>query len=525
MNDQILKDITSGIEAKEKLKAGIDQLADIVSSTMGYRGRTVLIESVYGMPEPTKDGYKTLQNINLDDAVENMACKVAKEASQRTVDLAGDATTSTIVLLQALFAESLKALKAGKSAIDIKHEIENSRDKIVAYLDEISQKLTDEDIYNVALTSANGEEELAKIVSDAFIKAGENGAVSHLRSNDHETHLDFIDGTLLEGGYASDLLINNFADRTTEFSDNPLIVCSNIVFKSFDVQVLPFIKFAMQNQRQLVIVADWTDSASYGIRDVIIRNVIEKQLPIVLVNSPSFGNKRRDFMSDLAMLCGTQFLSSLSGDMFVGREAQFLGTCKSIIVGKTDTIIVPLENEEIDIAANSKIDELKEQLKVAKTELEKKYIKDRISKISGGISIIKVGAIIESELQERIDRIEDAVCAVRSAREEGVVAGGGVALYNAARLDLDPVCNIAVVAPLNRILSNADVKDFINSAEYPIGYDVKNFKQVDMIASGILDSTKAIKHALINACSASNTLLMTNHCLTNRTKNTHSHGN
>jgi len=183
MNDMILKDITSGDDAKRKLKAGIDKLADVVSSTMGYRGRTVLIESIYGMPEPTKDGYKTLQAINLDEPVEAMACKVAKEASQRTVDLAGDATTSTIVLLQAFFTESLKALESGKSAIDIKHEIEKSRDKIVAYLDEISQELTEKDIYNVALTSANGEEELAKIVAEAFIKAGENGAVSHLRSN------------------------------------------------------------------------------------------------------------------------------------------------------------------------------------------------------------------------------------------------------------------------------------------------------------------------------------------------------
>jgi chaperonin GroEL len=523
MNDMILKDITSGPEAKKKLLSGINKLADVVGSTHGYRGRTVLIESIYGMPEPTKDGYKTLQAINLDEPVEAMACKVAKEASQRTVDLAGDATTSTIVLLQAFFTESLKALEAGKSAIDIKHEIEKSRDKIVAYLDEISQELTDEDIYNVALTSANGEEELAKIVSEAFIKAGENGAVSHLRSNTHETHLDFIDGTLLEAGYASDLLINNYADRTCEFKNNPLIVCSNIVFKSFDTQVLPFIKFAMQNERQLVLVADWTDSASFGIRDSIIRNVVEKKLPIVLVNAPSFGNKRRDFMSDLAMMCGTQFLSSLSGDMFVGREAQFLGTCESIIVGKTDTIIVPHKNGEEAVAVESKIEELKSQLAASKSELEKKYIKDRISKLAGGISIIKVGSIIESELQELTDRVDDAVCAVRSAKEEGVVAGGGVALYNSARLDLDPVSNIAVVAPLNKILSNADVDGELCLGEYPMGYDVKNYKECNMIEAGILDATKAIKHALINAVAASNTLLMTNVVLTNQIRKISSH--
>jgi len=510
----LLKNITSGELAKDKLVSGIDKLSDVVGSTMGYRGRTVLIESQYGRPEPTKDGYKTLQSIFLEDPVESMACEIAKEASQRTVDMAGDSTTSTIVLLQSFFKLSVQAVKSGKSAIDIKAQIEKSKEIILNYLDKVSQKLTDETIYSVALTSANGEVELARIVADAYIKAGEYGSVSHLRSNTDETYLDFIDGTLLESGYLSDLMINNWADRTCEFK-NPLVVCSTLAFKSFNTQILPFIEYALSNKRSLVIIGDWSDSSSFGIRDSVLHNILQNKIPVCLVNVPSFGNKRRDFVSDLAMMCGTQFLSSISGDLFGTVPAQFMGTCESITIGKSDTIIVPIKDDSIKERLDSKMAELKSQLDVAESDLEKKYVRERMSKLSGGVSLIKVGSVIESELQEKIDRVDDAVCAVRSAKEEGVVAGGGVALYNSATLDLDPVSKIAVCAPLNKILENASIVHDLNLGIYPFGYDVKNFCEVNMLDAGIIDATKAIKHALINAISASNTLLMTDNVLTN----------
>jgi chaperonin GroEL len=542
MAERILKSITSNEDAKIGLLNGINTLADVVSSTYGYRGRTVLIETPYGMPEPTKDGYKTLQSIFLEDPIESMACEIAKQASQRTVDLAGDATTCTIVLLQAIFSNSLNEIRQGKSPIDVKNSIEKSRDLVLKYLDEISiTKLTEELIYSVALTSANGEKEIAKIVADAFIKSGEYGSVSHLRSVNEETYLDYIEGTLLEAGLGHELLVNNFSERTCELDDNPLIVCSNIIFKTWR-QIEPFLNFAVINKRQIAIIADWSDSQSFGVRDTIISNVLGGNLKCALINLPSFGNKRRDFVSDIALLCGTQLLSSLSGDDFVGREGEFMGTCKKITSGKTDTIILPYRNDEVHEKAQSKINELKSIATTTKNQLEKKYVKERISKLSGGVSMIYVGSIIESELQEKIDRVDDAVCAVRSAKEEGVLAGGGIALYNASFLnDLDLVSMNSLKTPLYKILLNANSSDFLFESKmfteltwfgmvksktfeyvkkdlkkYPFGYDVKEYKECNMIEVGIIDATKAIKHALINAVSASNTLIMTDHVVTNR---------
>ena len=513
MSDRILKDITSKDDAKTRLLSGINKSADVVSSTFGYRGRTVLIESDYGKAEPTKDGYKTLQSIFLDDPVENIALEIAKEASEKTVKFAGDSTTNTIILLQAFFANSIEAVKSGKSPIDVKQEIEKSRDLILEYLDKISTPITDKLIYDVALTSANGDEEIAKIVADAYIKAGEDGSVSHARSNTDETYLEFIQGTLVESGYSDERFVNVFSDRTCVFDENPLVVCSTIEFKTVK-QILPFMQFAHDNKRPLLIIAD----CSPAVKDVVLQNVIQKGVPFCIVNAPNVGKKRIDFINDLACLLGTQAITSLSGDDFQGREGEFLGECEKVVIGKVDTIITPTKNKYIQEIVDGKIVEIKEVIKTTKSQVEEKYLRERISKLVGGVSVIKVGSIIESELGEKIDRIDDAVCAVRSAKEEGVLAGGGIALYNAADLEkVDVISELCCKTPFKKLLDNAGKETRVVAfKEYPFGYDVKNFQEVNMFEAGIIDSTKAIKHALINAVAASNTLLMTDNILTNK---------
>lgn len=511
MSERILKDITSKDDAKTRLLSGINKSADVVSSTFGYRGRTVLIESDYGKAEPTKDGYKTLQSIFLDDPVENIALEIAKEASEKTVKFAGDSTTNTIILLQAFFANSIDAVKSGKSPIDVKQEIEKSRDLILEYLDKISTPITDKLIYDVALTSANGDEEIAKIVADAYIKAGEDGSVSHARSNTDETYLEFIQGTLVESGYSDERFVNVFSDRTCVFDENPLVVCSTIEFKTVK-QILPFMQFAHDNKRPLVIIAD----CAPAVKDVVLQNVIQKGVPFCIVHAPNVGKKRIDFVNDLACLLGTQAITSLSGDDFQGREGEFLGECEKVVIGKADTIITPTKNKYIQEIVDGKINEIKEVIKTTKSQVEEKYLRERISKLVGGVSVIKVGSIIESELQEKIDRVDDAVCAVRSAKEEGVLAGGGVALLSSyGNLDLDEITSKSIQYPFKKIISNAS-REIVEIADYPNGYDVKNFKEVNMFDAGIVDSTKAIKHALINAIAASNTLLLTDNILTNK---------
>ena len=524
MSERILKDIIYGDDAKNLLLSGLKKAHDVVSSTYGYRGRTVLIESDYGNAEPTKDGYDTLQSIFLENPVENIALEIAKEASAKTMKFSGDSTTNTVILLYAFFKNSVEDVKNGKSPIDVKREIEKSRDLILEHLDKISTPITDKLIYDVALTSANGDEEIAKIVSEAYIKAGADGSVSHARSNTDESYLEFIDGTLVESGYVEERFVNVFSDRTCVFDESPLVVCSTIEFKT-QKQVIPFLNYSIANKRPLVIISDMAPP----VREMVLRNVInpETKFPFCVVHCPGVGKKRLDFINDLACILGTQPITTLSGDDFEGREGDFIGECEKIVVGKADTIITPIKNKYIQEIVDGKIAEIKETIETTKSQVEEKYLRERISKLVGGVSIIKVGSIIESELKEKIARVDDSVSAVRSAKEEGVLPGGGIALdYTSMTLELDDVTKTSIRTPQIKLLENAGKSNLdINFGSYKlkegendnhIGYDVKNFQIVNMFDAGIVDSTKAIKHALINAVSASNTMLMTDAVLTNK---------
>ena len=527
MSERILKDITSGVDAKKLLLSGLTKSSDLVGSTYGYRGKNVLKESDYGQAESTKDGFNTLDIFFLENPVENLAVEVAKQASKKTVDFSGDATSSTIILLKSFFENSIKAMNQGKSQIDIKQKIEKSRDLILEHLDKISVPITDKLIYDVAFTSANGDEEIAKIVADAYIKAGEDGSVSHSRSNTDETYLESIEGTLVESAYSDERFVNVFSDRTCVFDENPLVVCSTIEFKTVR-QILPFMTFAHENKRPLVIISEMSPQ----VKDVILQNVIQKGVPFCIVNAPNVGKKRIDFVNDLACLLGTQAITSLSGDDFQGREGDFLGECEKIVIGKVDTIITPIKNDYVKKIVDGKITEIKETIESTQSQWEQKYLRERIAKLVGGVSVIKVGSIIESELGEKIDRVEDAVCAVRSAKEEGVLPGGGIALFSALKLNLDPVTRNSIIAPICKLLDNADVKHNLKLnwfeklfkspilsqqyVDFNLGYDVKNFRIIDMYQAGIVDSNKAIKNSLINSTSASNTLFMTDFVMSNK---------
>jgi len=506
----ILKDITSGEEAKKALIDGVNKVADVVTSTMGYRGRTVLIEEHGGLIDSTKDGFTVLESIHLEDPLENAACQILKEASQKTVDIAGDNTTLTILLAQMFIKYAHEKLAQGTPAIDIKNDIERSKELIIKEIEKMSIETTDKLIYDVAKTSANSDEFIAKVVADAFIKAGENGSVAHFRSDTEETYLDHIPGTLLESGYVDELYQNVSSDRTAVLDTFPLVLISNINFRTVK-QIEPFLSYAAENQRELLIISEM----EFQVQNVILQNKLKGALKVAVVTPPAFGGKRKDLLNDLAILCGTQAVTTLSGDDFSGRAEDFLGVAEKVVVGKSDTIITPAMEKTID-AVQGKISELKEIIENTNSNMEKKYLRDRISKLSGGVSIIKVGGYTESELKERMARVEDAVCAVRSAKEEGVVAGGGTALLECSKVlfdDLDDVSGISLRTPFLKILSNASIK-LEGTPKYPIGYDVKEFKEINMFDAGIVDSAKAIKTALTNAISVAGTILMTDNVIT-----------
>ncbi len=506
-----IKEICSNEEAKKKLLEGVDIVSNVIGSTMGYRGRTVLIETEGGFPSPTKDGYDTLKSINLEDPIMNLANISLREASEKTAREAGDATTATVVLAQAFIKNSFLELEANVSPIDIKNNIESSCKKIIEYLKEKSIPITDKLIYAIANTSCNNDKEIADIVTKAFIQAGENGSVAHFRSNTDNTFLEFIEGNLLEAGYVDERFVNVYSDRTVVFDENPLVIFSEISFKTVN-QIIPFIEFAHDNNRQIVIVSDM----DFVVQDSLLINKLNGALKVCAIKPPHFGQKRKDVLADLAMICNTICITTLSGDDFRGRIAEFLGSCSKIVVGNTDTIFSKGENAPIE-KIESKIKELKKNIEKTINPHEIKYLRERISKLSGKVSIIKVGALVEAELNEKIARVDDAVCAVRSAKEEGVIAGGGVLLKCASELDLDIVTKKSIQAPYFKILSNAMVDgNSLPDFNYPFGYDVKSFKMGDMIKSGIVDSSKAIRNALINAISVSNMMLMSDNVLTNK---------
>lgn len=511
MSNVMHTEITSGDIVRKKLLDGVNKGANVVGSTMGAQGNLVLI-SKGGLPDPQKDGVTVAEGIFLEDPVESLAWETAKEAARKTVDESGDSTTATMVLLQAFLTNSFKALESGESAIEIKHKIEKSRDLIAKYLDDLAIEVNPETIYQVAKTSSNGDDEIAKLVADAFEIAGENGSVGHVRSNNDDTFLEHTEGTLVERGFISERFVNVHSTQSVLFENNPFVLVSNIKFLTIK-QIAPFLEYAIQKDRELLVISEM----EYNVEESIILNKVKYGHKFCVINTPAIGKKREELLNDLSLVCGTETITSLSGQDFNGKQEIYLGVAKSVLVTKDNTVIV--KHQDVDSGPiNGKIEELKELIRLAdKNYILKKNLQDRVAKLSGGISMIKVGGIIPSEVEEKIARVDDAIWAVRSSIEEGVIAGGGMALLSAIdKLDLDEVTKKSISAPFRKILENADVKyeSLINKLEYPIGYDVKDFKTVNMFDAGIIDSKKSIKNALINSISASNTLLRSANVLT-----------
>ena len=509
MSDVFYSAITSGDEAKKKIRNGVNVGANLVGSTMGFQGSLVLM-SKGGLPDPSKDGVSVSNEIFLEDSVESLAWETIKESARKTVSEAGDGTTATCVLAQAFLNNSFDELdKKQKSAIEIKQEIEKSRDKIIEYLDELAIPVTDEMIFSVAKTSANGDEEIAQLVADAYKQAGENGSVGFVNSNNDNTFIEHTEGTLVEKGFANERFVNVFSTQSVVFENNPLVLISNITFTTIK-QIVPFLEFAVNNNRELLIISEM----EYNVEEAILVNKVKHNHKFCIVKTPAIGKKREELLMDLALVCGTEMISSLSGADFTGREATYLGVAKSVVVTKENTVIVKHDDTPIE-PIEGKVAELKEQAKLAdKNYVLRKNIESRIAKLSGGISMIKVGGITPAEVEEKIARVDDAVCAVRSAKEEGVVAGGGMALLSAIdKLELDEVTAKSISAPYRKILENASFKPE-TLPQYPNGYNVKTFKEVNMFDAGIIDAKKVVKNALINSISASNTLLRSANVLT-----------
>ncbi len=514
----IPKDVSLDDSGKKKLLQGINTFADAINSTLGAEGRTVLIEDRYGKPLATGDGYDVGQSIFLEDPIESLGCEIMKEGTDKVVNEAGDNTSTFTALAQALVVNShLELAKNSKSANAIRDEILASKELVINHVKSIAKPLTQQLLIDVATTACRGDKETSKFVVEAFEKAGDYGTVSHTRSETEETYVDFIDGTLVESGFGHfEVFINDFANQKVEWKDANVLL-SEMTFTTWE-GIKPFVSYCQQNgNKPLIIMSD----VSNELREVLAKNIIlhfqgKGGYPFFVLDPPSAGTRRKDYLKDLGLIVGAEVITTTSGIDFSATAHSYIGKCESFVSTKNDSILIPSKSVDEKLRIG-KLEELSNIVKGSNNHEEKSYLEDRIAKLNGKIAIVKVGAGIESELKEKISRVDDAIKAVKSAKVDGVVAGGGIALLNAIHsCNLDSVTEISLDAPLKKILENAgkDISVYGEIKDYPFGYDVVAKKEVDMFESGIIDTVKGIVSAYSHAVSVCVTVLMTNVLIT-----------
>ena len=517
----VIKEVTLDKSGKQKFIEGINLYGDVVSTTLGARGKTVIIEDEGGMPYIVADGFEVGEAIVVSDPLQNLGCELMKEGAVKVVNEAGDQTTTFAVLAQNLVNLSIAELEKGeKSENQIKKELLQSKELVIAHLKKLSKPLTAKLLKDVAKTSCRGDVELSNHVSEAFKKAGRFGVVTHTRSETENTYVDFIDGTLIESGYNyHEIFCNKFAEQKAEW-ENPIIVLSEIKFMDF-TQAKPFVDVAaLRGRSPIIFIADM----DMHLKNAFVNNFRaylednKKGYPCLVIDPPNAGTRRKDYLLDLGLLINAEVITTTAGIDFSATADNYMGTCERFTSVKNDSILVT--SKDLDLSKiNAKIEEFAKIIKNSNNDEEKRFFEDRIAKLNGKIAIVKVGAGIESELKEKISRVEDAVKAVKAARIDGVLAGGGVALYDACdKLELDFITSVSIVGPLNKILENAGFKDEMNIGQYPSGFDVIEEKEVDMFEAGIIDTTRGVVSAYSHAVSVATTVLGTSCMITRKRK-------
>jgi len=517
---EIKREIYSGQELDGKLQKGINKLANAVKVTMGPKGKLVLIHRPGQHPIVTKDGVTVAQAVNLVDEVENLGAQIIKESASRTADEAGDGTTTATVLAQFIYNEGLKYKIAGFDVMQIKEGIDFARNILVDLIKNTSQEVSDtSDLLKVATISANGEKEVAKLIVEAIEAAGPDGHVIVEEAKGFSSSLQVVDGFQMERGFLSPYFVTDKNKMTAEFS-KPLILMADRSFNSVRELMKP-LEIALEMGRPIIVVANEVDGdALQG----LVLNRVKGSLRVAAIKSPGFGGARHDLLLDLESIVGGKVLDS-AFDM-TSFEPGMFGTCKKMIIHKSKTLVIKDELRSDETQA--RMDVIREKLNYPGLgENERELLKYRIQQLSGGIAILRVGAATESELIERYDRVDDALHATRAALEEGVLPGGGIALYRLAQAldDYDiskhdksfvsgyRLLIEACLTPFKQILDNAGlshhkVLNELKKTESDFGYDVRNKKFGDMFELGVLDPAKVSRCAIENAVSAATMLLM-----------------
>lgn len=515
------KDIIDGFDAIKKLETGVKKLAKAVKVTLGPKGRNVVLDRKYATPLITNDGVTIAKEITLKDKFENMGATLLKEVSIKTNDIAGDGTTTACVLAESMVCEGIKNYTAGANPIILKKGILKACDVIAIHLDEISTPIKDnKEIYQIASISA-GDEEIGQLIADAFNKVGTNGVITVEDGKTFKTELKVVEGMQFDRGFLSPYMVTN--PETLEANlDNAYILLSESKITNIN-QLLPILEQASNKNIPLLIIADEIENEVLA---TLILNKLRGNLNCVAVKSPAYGDKRKGFMQDIAVLTGATVVSDEVGITLNNLTFDMLGKAKSVKVTKDSCLISGGYGDKEKI--EQQVSKIKAQINIAESDFDKEKLSERLAKLTGGIAVIYVGSTTEPEMQEKKLRIEDAISATKSATLEGIVPGGGVALIKCIP-QVDKLINTlngdektgaeivkkAILAPINQISENAGinggvvVEKILNSSDNNYGYDALNNQYVDMMKSGIIDPTKVTKTALLNAGSVASIMLTT----------------
>jgi len=515
------KQLFFDIEARNKMKRGVDILANAVKVTLGPKGRNVVLEKKFGAPSITKDGVTVAKEIELEDPIENMGAQMVKEVASKTADIAGDGTTTATVLAQSIIAEGLKNVAAGANPMDLKRGIDKAVEKVVASLSAQSQTIGNDKnkIEQVASVSANNDANIGKLIAQAFGKVGKEGVITVEEAKGTDTTVEVVEGMQFDRGYISPYFVTNSEKMEAELQNPYILIYDKKISAMKDI--LHILEKVAQSGRPLLIIAEDLEGEALA---TLVVNKLRGTIKVAAVKAPGFGDRRKEMLQDIAILTKGIVISEKQGYKLEGADLNYLGSAASVTIDKDNTTVVGGKGKKEDITA--RVNQIKAQIETTTSDYDKEKLQERLAKLSGGVAVLYIGAATEMEMKEKKDRVDDALHATRAAVEEGIVPGGGIAYIRAIEsleklkgANEDETTGIAIVKraleePIRQIVVNSGVEGSIvvqkvKEGKADFGYNARTDQYENLLKAGVIDPTKVTRIALENAASIAGMLLTT----------------